>query len=53
MYVPVLSRFRTYGVSLQGAVAEWESRIWAQRSVARWTVLAEQSIAVPKYDALL
>jgi glutathione S-transferase len=53
MYVPVLSRFRTYGVPLQGEIAEWESRIWAQRSVARWTVLAEQSIAMPKYDALL
>ncbi|MFW2389465.1 MAG: glutathione S-transferase family protein [Polyangiales bacterium] len=53
MYVPVLSRFRTYGVPLQGEIAEWESRIWSQRSVARWTVLAEQSIAVPKYDELL
>jgi hypothetical protein len=30
-----------------------ENRIWAQPSVAKWTALAEQSIAVPRYDALL
>lgn len=53
MYVPVLSRFRTYGVPLEGAAAAWESHIWEQPSVARWTALAEQSISIPKYDALL
>ena len=53
MYVPVLSRFRTYGVPLEGSAAAWEARIWEQPSVAKWTTLAEQSIAVPKYDALL
>lgn len=53
MYVPVLSRFRTYGVSLERKIAEWASRIWAQPSVVRWTALAERSIAVPKYDVLL
>lgn len=53
MYVPVLSRFRTYGVPLRGQVAEWEQRIWEQASVAKWTALAEQSIPVPKYDTLL
>jgi len=53
MYVPVLSRFQTYGVPLQGQAARWEARIWAQPSVAKWTRLAEKSIAIPKYDALL
>jgi len=53
MYVPVLSRFRTYGVPLEGNAAAWEARIWEQPSVAKWTMLAAQSIAVPKYDALL
>jgi len=53
MHAPVLSRFRTYGVSLQGQVAAWEERMWQQPSVAKWTTLAEQSIAVPKYDAAL
>lgn len=53
MYVPVLSRFRTYGVPLGRTAAAWEARIWEQRSVAKWTTLAEQSVAVPKYDAIL
>ena len=53
MYVPVVSRFQTYGVSLQGQIAQWAERIWAQPSVTRWTALADQSIPVPKYDALL
>ena len=53
MYVPVLSRFRTYGVPLQGQVGAWEARIWAQPSVAKWTLLAEKSVAIPKYDVLL
>jgi glutathione S-transferase len=53
MYVPVVSRFQTYGVPVQVQIADWTQRIWAQPSVARWTALAEQSVAVPKYDALL
>ncbi|MGB5416245.1 MAG: glutathione S-transferase, partial [Polyangiales bacterium] len=53
MYVPVLSRFRTYGVALQGQVAGWEARIWEHPSVAKWTMLAEKSVAIPKYDSLL
>lgn len=53
MYVPILTRFRTYGVPVEGDAAAWEARIWEQPSVAKWARLAEQSIAVPKYDALL
>ncbi len=53
MYVPVLSRFRTYGLPMQGQVAAWEERIWEQPSVAKWTKLAEQSVAIPMYDVLL
>ena len=53
MYVPVLSRFQTYGVPLQGQIAAWEARIWEQPSVAKWTLLAEKSVAIPKYDVLL
>lgn len=53
MYAPVLSRFRTYGVPLHGQVATWEARIWAQPSVAKWTRLAEKSVAIPRYDSLL
>jgi glutathione S-transferase len=32
VYVPVLSRFRTYGLSMHGQVAAWEERIWEQLS---------------------
>lgn len=53
MYVPVLSRFQTYGIAMQGQVAAWEERVWAQPSVANWTAVAEQSIPVPRYDRLL
>lgn len=53
MYVPVVSRFRTYGVELSGATREWAAALWSHPSVARWTELAEQSIAIPKYDAVL
>lgn len=52
-YAPVLSRFRTYGVSLDGRIAEWAERMWAQPSVAKWTALAETSTPIPKYDDLL
>jgi hypothetical protein len=34
--------------------SSWSVRAWRQQpSVAQWTMLAEQSIAVPKYDAAL
>ena len=53
MYAPVLSRFRTYGVSLDGPIADWGARMWAQPSVARWTELAVESVPIAKYDAVL
>lgn len=53
MYAPVLSRFQTYGIALDGQIANWAERMWAQPSVAKWCKLAEQSIAVPKYDDVL
>lgn len=53
MYAPVLSRFQTYGVPLMGQVAAWGERMWAQPSVAKWSTLAERSVAVPRYDDLL
>ena len=53
MYVPVLSRFRTYGIPLRGKGARWAERIWAQPSVVRLAELAEQSVAIPRYDELI
>lgn len=51
MYMPVLSRFRTYGVDLEGAVASWAERMWTHPAVSKWTKLAEQSPSIPHYDA--
>lgn len=53
MYLPVLSRFRTYGIPLNGQIANWAERMWAQASVAKWRKLAEHSIRVPTYDDVL
>ncbi|MEM8607438.1 MAG: glutathione S-transferase family protein [Myxococcota bacterium] len=51
MYMPVLSRFRTYGVSLEGRTAEWASRMWAHPAVLKWVEVAAQSVSIPHYDA--
>ena len=53
MYLPVVTRFQTYGVPLSGKTEAYANALWAQPSVAKWATLAEQSIAIPKYDALL
>lgn len=53
MYFPVLSRFRTYGVELSGDALEYSKTIWDHPIVKEWEKLASQSVAIPKYDALL
>ena len=51
MYMPVLSRFRTYGIALEGQVAEWADRMWSHSAVTKWVGLAQSSVAIPHYDA--
>jgi glutathione S-transferase len=53
MYAPVVSRFRTYGIPLTGVVGKWAEALWSHPSVLKWIKLAEESIAIPKYDELL
>jgi glutathione S-transferase len=53
MYTPVMSRYRTYGVPLEGIAAEYANALWDQPSVRRWRELAQQAPAIPKYDSLL
>ncbi len=36
MYTPVVSRFRTYGVRLEGAPAAYAETIWSMPSVQEW-----------------
>ncbi|MEM7433740.1 MAG: glutathione S-transferase family protein [Myxococcota bacterium] len=51
MYMPVLSRFRTYGVALPEPVQAWASHMWAHPAVEEWAELAQRSPSVPHYDA--
>ncbi|MEX0695138.1 MAG: glutathione S-transferase family protein [Rhodospirillales bacterium] len=40
MFAPVVSRFRTYGVPLEGPAADYMQAVWAQSDMAHWTELA-------------
>lgn len=44
MYAPVVSRFRTYGVTLEGALEAYSGRIWDLPAVKEWRegALAEE-----------
>ncbi len=53
MYTPVVSRYRTYGVPLEGDAAEYAEALWNRASVKRWLELAASAPAIAKYDALL
>lgn len=35
-YAPVVSRFRTYGVELEGATREYAARVWELPAMRRW-----------------
>ena len=41
MYAPVVSRFRTYAVSLPGACAEYCEAVWNWPAMAEWLAAAE------------
>ena len=44
MYAPVVTRFRTYDVKLEGALRDYADRIWAMPAVVEWreAALAEK-----------
>ena len=44
MYAPVVTRFRTYDVKLEGPLAAYAERIWSHPAVAEWreAALAEK-----------
>jgi glutathione S-transferase len=52
MYLPVLSRFRTYGVEIHGVAAAYAEAMWSQSAVRRWVAEAERAPAIPHYDAI-
>lgn len=53
MYMPVLSRFRTYGVKLPEWLRGYCDVIFAQPVVREPCTIAENSEAIPEYDAAL
>lgn len=36
MYAPVVGRFRTYGVAMEGPIATYADAVWAQPDMAEW-----------------
>ncbi len=51
MYAPVVGRFRSYGVALDGPEAAYANAVWRHPAVARWLAgAAEEQARIPKYD---
>lgn len=53
MYMPVVTRFRTYGVALPVAAARYSEAIFAHPSVRELLALGADQPAIAEYDALL
>jgi glutathione S-transferase len=53
MYAPVVLRFRTYGVALDGAAARYAETMLGLAALQEWLAAAEsEGLALPKYDAI-
>ncbi len=50
MYVPVVARFRSYGVALDGPEAAYAEAVWDHPAVERWVAGAAEEAQIPKYD---
>ncbi len=44
-YAPVVSRFRSYGVALDGAAEAWAARMWDHPWMREWLAAAEREVA--------
>jgi glutathione S-transferase len=44
-YAPVVSRFRSYGVSLSGATAQYADALWSHPFVREWATAASKEVA--------
>lgn len=50
-YAPVVSRFRTYGVPMEGAVKEYADAIWALPAMQKWVGGAQaETLRVPRNE---
>jgi glutathione S-transferase len=51
MYAPVVGRFRSYGVALDGPEAAYAEAVWRHPAVAKWVAGASaEERSIPKYD---
>jgi glutathione S-transferase len=51
MYAPVVSRFRTYGISLEGAAADYAAAVWKLPSMQEWQAGAEaEAFRMARYE---
>ena len=51
MFAPVVARFRTYGVALDGPEAEYADALWRHAAVQKWVAAAKaESHSIPMYD---
>ncbi|WP_242333755.1 MULTISPECIES: glutathione S-transferase [Anaeromyxobacter] len=51
MFAPVVGRFRTYGIALDGPEAEYAEAVWRHPAVVKWVAgAAAEQDAIPKYD---
>jgi glutathione S-transferase len=53
MYLPVLTRFETYGIALPPELRSYAEAMKATPAVARWRELALRAPAIPIYDDLI
>lgn len=52
IYTPVVSRFKTYAVPLEGSAAAYAEAIWSLPSVAEWLAAARaETYRMPRYEA--
>jgi glutathione S-transferase len=53
MFLPLLSRFDTYGVTLDAELVAYREAMFERESVRRWNEVAQEAPAIHAYDALL
>ena len=50
-FAPVVTRFRTYGVDMEGVCRNYAEAVWAHEHVQEWAAAArEESWTMPQYE---
>jgi len=53
MFAPVVTRFRTYDVTLTGSAADYANAVWELESLQKWVAAAKaEPWSNPKYDGI-